>query len=181
MLYVKTRQDHPAAPLAIAAARYTQNPAKPTYAVLVAMCVNPGVYMDSPSFANNASSFDARCQSARIYSACLCGSPLAIMQIACLVLITSAAFLGHYACRIFEAGSDPSHHRLFIVRKLLVVLLQRSYGFMRSRSARSWQATPTLCVLVCLLAPPLRHSRHVCSRAGKPSATAHRFACSQIA
>ena len=29
--------------------------------------------MDSPGFANNASSLDARCQSARIYSACLCG------------------------------------------------------------------------------------------------------------
>ncbi|KVT43089.1 hypothetical protein WK53_17105 [Burkholderia ubonensis] len=33
----------PTTPLAIAAARHTQNPAKPAYAVLVAMCVDPGV------------------------------------------------------------------------------------------------------------------------------------------
>lgn len=46
----------PAAPLAIAAARHTQNPAKPTYAVLVAMCVNPGVPHRDP-FAKYAVAF----------------------------------------------------------------------------------------------------------------------------
>ncbi|MFM0140917.1 hypothetical protein, partial [Caballeronia grimmiae] len=33
--------------------------------------------------------------------------PLAMMQIACFGLNTSAALRSHYACRISEAGSNP--------------------------------------------------------------------------
>jgi hypothetical protein len=51
----------------------TQHLAGKGHRLLSAVKLDPGVYMDSPGFANNASSLDARCQSARIYAACLCG------------------------------------------------------------------------------------------------------------
>jgi hypothetical protein len=94
-------------PLTISRAGDLKHPAQPGHAVAVALRVNPGIY-GLLLFASDAFPL-IRGKFARIYSACLCGLPLAIMQIACFGLTTSAAFSGHYACRIVEAGSNPSH------------------------------------------------------------------------